>query len=91
MTQSKLGIILRELDAAKQRATYGAVGGLLGQLPRSVMGHLPRIPKHSWVVLADTHEPSGYAPAQMHPELRSNAHVIADPDELRSWLDRRTS
>lgn len=91
MEPLSLGIVLRELNAAKQRATYGAVGGLLGQLPRSVMGRLPRIPKYSWVVLADTHEPSGYSRAQMDPELRSNAHVITNAAELRSWLDRRAT
>lgn len=90
MAPLSLGIILRELNTAKQRATYGAVGGLLGQLPRSVMGKLPRIPKYSWVVLADTHEPSGYTSAQLDPELRSNTHVITEVAELRTWLDRRT-
>ncbi len=90
MASLRLGIILRELNAAKQRATYGAVGGLLGQLPRSVMGKLPRVPKYSWVVLANTHEPSGYSRAQMDPDLKINAHVITNAAELRSWLDRRT-
>lgn len=91
MAPLSLGIILRELDSAKQRATYGAVGGLLGRLPRSVMGRLPKTPKHSWVVRADTLEPSGYSKAQMHPDLRRNAHVINTPAELRDWLDRKPS
>ncbi len=91
MAPLSLGVILRELSSARQRATYGAVGGLLGRLPRSVMQGLQRKPAYSWVVLSDTGEPSGYSPAQMDPALKENAHVIREPEELRRWLDARTS
>lgn len=91
MAQLNLGVILKELRAARQRATYGAVGGLLGRLPRSVMQGLPRVPANSWVVLAATGEPSGYSRGQMDPALRQSHHVISDSADLRNWLDGRSS
>ena len=90
MAPISLGLILRELNAAKQRATYGAVGGLLGRLPRSVMQGLPKNAAHSWVVLSDTGEPSGYHPAQLDPARHHNPHVIRDAVELKQWFDART-
>jgi hypothetical protein len=86
-----LDSILVALRQAKQRATYGAVGGLLGRLPRSVMQGRPKNPAHSWVVLQSTGEPSGYAPAQMDPALHSNPQVITASADLRRWLSARTS
>ena len=91
MAPLSLGIILRELRAAQQRATYGAVAGLVGRLPRSVMQGLPKNAANSWVVLSDSGEPSGYHAAQLDPGLHRNPHVIRDVDELRGWLDARTS
>ncbi len=84
-----LGLILKELNEAKQRATYGAVGKLVGQLPRSVMQRRPKDPAHCWVVRSDTEEPSGYHSAQLDPALRRNPHVIRDADELKRWLEGR--
>ena len=87
MAPIRLGVILRELNAAKQRATYGAVGGLLGRLPRSVMQGLAKNAAHSWGVLSGTEEPSGYHPAQLGPALHRNPHVIREAAELKQWFD----
>lgn len=88
--KAKRGLSLEEIVSAlnerKQRATYGAVAGVLGVTPHTVMGSRPRGPKYSWVV-AVSGAPTGYAESQIDPDcLRQvqsgNDNVIADPATL---------
>ncbi|HXI38505.1 MAG TPA: DUF429 domain-containing protein [Bryobacteraceae bacterium] len=82
------------LDRHSQRATYGAVAGILGVLPRGVMNGRPKSPAFSWIVAAtgpDRGRPTGYSDHQIHPEclrqFRENrGRVIDRPEELRNWL-----
>lgn len=91
--------IIRQLDARKQRATYGAVGGLPGYQQASSMSGRPRDYLNSWVVAATTSShtgsrrgyPTGYAVDQIHPEClrqirQHSANIIQDADALRRWL-----
>jgi predicted RNase H-like nuclease len=85
------------LNQHHQRATYGAVAGLLGVLPRGVMNGRSKSPEYSWIVAASGSEkgrPTGYETNQIHPEclrqIRENrGHVITAPDQLRQWLQGR--
>ena len=81
-----LDMIIEILEENTQRATYGAVAGVVGGHPRNVMSHLPRTPRNSWVVAKANGRPSGYLPHEMHPQLFSTSYVITDGDELWSWL-----
>ncbi len=78
--------ILDALDAHHQRATYGAVAGLLGVPARGVMLHRPRDWRHSWVVNARSGQPTAYAPDAIHPQLERRAAVISSPNALWDWL-----
>jgi len=49
---------LDALNLYHERATYGAVAGLLGVPPLSVMRGRPRDWRHSWVVNAETGWPT---------------------------------
>ena len=52
--------VLDLLNQHHQRATYGAVAGLLGKAPRSLMQGLPRDWRHSWIVNKESGLPSEY-------------------------------
>ena len=78
--------IVELLDKHHQRATYGAVAGLLGKAPRSVMQRLPRDWKHSWVVNQSDGEPSDYAKIKKHPARHERARILSTPEELAAWL-----
>ena len=92
--------IVHQLDAQKQRATYGAVAGLVGVLPRGLMGGRPKTPTYSWVVAAtDGAEsrrgfPTGYSLNQIHPDCyrqicEGDDNIIDSADVLREWLRRK--
>lgn len=81
-----LDTIIDTLDRNRQRATYGAVAGLLRTTPRKVMTGRPRDPRHSWVVSRSTGQPTKYPPEQVHPELETNPKVIITHEELAGWL-----
>jgi hypothetical protein len=78
--------IVEALDRHHQRATYGAVAGLLGKVPRSVMQRYSRDWRHSWVVSQDSSEPSEYPAPKVHPAHRERPQVISTPEELAAWL-----
>jgi hypothetical protein len=86
--------IVSQLNERKQRASYGAVAGILGVIPRSLMTGRPRSPKYSWVVVATGPQrgwPTGYKKEQIHPDcltqiLRDPDNVIADSEALSQWL-----
>ena len=82
----KMQEIIATLARHRQRATYGALAGLVGGLPRSVMSGLPKTPENSWIVAAATGRPTGYAAGEMAPELSCRPEIIATPDALRAWL-----
>jgi hypothetical protein len=76
--------VLQFLNRAKIRATYGAVGEALGDVPGRAVGEMlgDRRPEASWVVRADTGKPSGYDKNQCHADLHRNVHVINTGTEL---------
>jgi hypothetical protein len=86
--------VVAKLNERKQRATYGAVAGIVGVLPRGLMAGRPRNHKYSWVVAATGRRrgwPTGYTDNQIHPDcLRQiNSHlpnVIEDTLTLLQWL-----
>ena len=83
--------ILYRLQDGRQRATYGAVAGVMNAVPLYVMSGRPRNPLHSWVVSAKTHQPSKYQPDEVHPELETRDRVLTTEDELRDWLAGRAT
>lgn len=78
--------IVELLDRYHQRATYGAVAGLVRTSPRSVMQGRKRDWLHSWVVNQSDGLPSEYHELQIHPKLRERERILVTPDELREWL-----
>ena len=91
--------IAHQLDAHKQRATYGAVAELVGVLARGLMSGRPKTPRYSWVVAATSGSesqrgfPTGYSVNQIHPDCytqicEGNDNVIDSADLLRGWLSR---
>lgn len=87
MAQHTFDSILDTLAARRQRATYGAVAGVVGTTPRALMTGKPRDPRHSWIVNRSSGQPTGYEPDQMDPELDACAEVLRSPETLRVWLD----
>ena len=79
--------ILDCLNSVAVRATYGAVGEVLGVRPQVVPRLLgARRPEASWVVNGTTGEPTGYAADETDPRL-PGTHVIRTGDELRACLE----
>jgi hypothetical protein len=84
------------LDRHRQRATYGAVAGILGVLPRGLMNGRSKSPEYSWIVAAsgaDRGRPTGYNDHEVHPEClrqirESRRGVITRSEELLNWLYR---
>ena len=87
---SRLDQILDALNQHHQRATYGAVAGLLGAVPRAVMSGRKRDWRHSWVVNEQTGKPTEYSELRMHPSLTQNVHIISSTEELERWLRSAT-
>lgn len=87
-TEHTIDSILDELGRFCQRATYGAVAGVLDASPRSLMVGRDRDPRSSWIVSRQTGLPTGYTPDQTHPEITARERVLSSPEELRSWLSR---
>ena len=82
-----LDTILDYLNAVPVRATYGAVGDVLGVRPQVVPRLLgARRPEASWIVNGTTGEPTGYTPDQVDPRL-AGTHVIRSGDELRRSME----
>jgi hypothetical protein len=82
--------IVRYLNEAQVRATYGAVAELVGGIARGIGARLTalysRSPEASWVVSAESGLPTGYAASERHPALLKDRHIIKDGDELRRRL-----
>ena len=76
--------ILECLEGKRIRATYGAVGAVIGRSARSVGVALgSRRRRASWVVRARDGEPTGYDHHQKHPDIYRTRHIIKTGDELR--------
>jgi len=82
--------IVAVLARHAQRATYGAVGGVVGLPARSVMSGCARTPANSFVVSAKAGVPTGYAGSECDPALKSRAGVIDTATALSHWLGQRT-
>jgi len=79
--------ILARLERYHQRATFGAVAGLLGRGPLTLFDGYPRrTPRTSWVVSKSTGKPTGQEGSALHPDLFKNPNVISNSGELKSWL-----
>ena len=85
----QLDEVLVALDRRHQRATYAAVGGVVGLPAQSVMQGRQKAAINSWVVSKKTHLPTGYAAGDCHPKLNSSRYVIETADELQAWLAAR--
>ena len=83
---SRLDQILDALNRHHQRATYGAVAGLVGAIPRAVLSGRKRDWRHSWVVNDETGKPTDYSELRLHPALEENPYVISSSEELERWL-----
>ena len=82
---ARLEALLGSLEHHTQRATYGAVGGLVGLPAQSVMHGRPKTPRNSWVVSAERELPTGYSPAERHPNLLAIRSVINVAADLERW------
>jgi len=82
-----LDAILDLLSQYHQRATYGAVGGILGVPAAFVMQGRPRNPRHSWVVNQETGEPTGYNPGQCDPQFSTRDTILMTDAALLAWLN----
>jgi hypothetical protein len=49
----------------------------------------PRAPDNSWIVSKTTGRPTGYADAEVHPQLAANETVLRTREELADWLAKR--
>jgi hypothetical protein len=81
-----LDSILDQLNDFHQRATYGAVAGVVNSSPRSLMTGRDRDQRSSWIVSRESGLPSGYTDEQKHSSLTERDRILASPDELRTWL-----
>ena len=86
MPSFSVPLICETLERFHQRATYGAVAGLVGQPAQSVMQPYRRSWRYSWVVNSDTGQPSRYHDLQKHPKLLERDRILSTGDELASWL-----
>jgi hypothetical protein len=89
-----LDSIVERLARYQQRATYGAVGGVLyepgpvaGRNCGNLLARCPRNPFYSWVVRADDGLPSGYVREEMDPAVYARrGTVIRSAAVLEQWL-----
>ena len=79
--------IIEQLDHFHQRATYGAVAGVLNASPRNLMAGRSRSQRDSWVVAHGTGLPTGYSPDQVHPEIGSREQILSTAKDLSTWLE----
>jgi hypothetical protein len=86
MADRMIDDILDLLHRHHQRATYGALGGVVDRPARYLTAGWPRDHRHSWVVNRLTGLPTGYGPGDMHPKLRVNAEVLQSTQQLEDWL-----
>lgn len=79
--------ILDFLNEREMRATYCAVGEVIGLTPRRVANLLTeRTVRNSWVVNAKSLLPTDYEAEQMHPRLERTSLVIQSGSALERGL-----
>ena len=78
--------ITEQLERFHQRATYGAVAGVLKRGPRNLMTGRSRTQRDSWIVSSGDGMPTGYPPEQVHPEIKSRETILRTAQELEAWL-----
>jgi hypothetical protein len=78
------------LDRFHQRATYGAVAGVLKRGPRNLMTGRSRSQRDSWIVSSTDGMPTGYASDQIHPEIKERETILRSSEELAVWLSDPT-
>jgi hypothetical protein len=79
--------IVDQLDRFRQRATYGAVAGLVKRSPRNLMSGRSRNQKDSWIVSHREGIPTGYGPDQVHPDIKSRDEILRSAEDLATWLE----
>jgi hypothetical protein len=79
--------ILNILQLHRQRATFGAVAGVLDRDPERLFDGYPRTPRTAWVVNKESGRPTGHKPTELPPDLFSNSHVITTNNELLKWME----
>jgi hypothetical protein len=87
--------LIAALHLHGQRATYGAVAGIAGGLPRGLMATETRCHTNSWVVAGSTNLsdgrrkdwPTGYVESEIDPRLLKGAGLptIRTSEGLRRW------
>ena len=82
MPETTLDAVVAALARHQRRATYGAVAGLLARPATFLMQGRPRDALNSWVVNAETGEPTGYTADQCDPWLRRHPEVLRTPGEV---------
>lgn len=80
--------ILDCLNATRCRATYKAVGDVIGVYHRNVRLELRnRCPRNCWIVNKNTGQPSGYTSGQMDPRFDRHSRLLTTDRELRQFVD----
>ena len=82
--------ILDALHKHGQRATYAAVGGLVGAIPLSVMRGREKNNRNSWVVTKEKRMPTGNSSAETDSRLAGSAKPIESSEALLQWLNLNT-
>jgi hypothetical protein len=78
-----LAEILQFLNDEQIRATYRAVGEVLGVIPRSLGARLgPHGIDASWIVSGETGLPTGYSADETHPGLHRTDEIISSGTAL---------
>lgn len=78
--------IIERLAQHRQRATYGALGDLVGLNARSVMHGLPKDSRNAWIVSKATGLPTGYTTDEMGDWLHASPDLLDTADALCRWL-----
>jgi hypothetical protein len=80
--------VLRYLNDAQTRATYGAVADVVGGIARGIGARLgPRRIEASWVVESKSGMPSGYRKDELHPLLIKRSEIIRSGAELQRRMN----
>ena len=82
----QLEAVVERLSRYGQRATYSAVGGVVGRLAIGVMRGQPKTHQNSWVVSKGNGEPSGFSAAERDPRLPGKSQPIRTTQGLVQWL-----
>ena len=86
---AELRAIVAYLSTNKVRATYGAVGEVLGLSPQTLDGRLgDRRPEASWIVNKESGRPTGYRDDELDPAFSEDTPLLTTGDDLRARLQR---